>query len=59
MPFEKNHKFGFTSDNPMDKNPVCFKVRPGIRDKLKAVPDWQERLREYVDQLIADHKNHG
>jgi hypothetical protein len=26
----------------------------GVREKLKAVPDWQERLREYVDKLIED-----
>jgi hypothetical protein len=43
MPFHKNNKFGFTSDEPLDKYPVCFKVKPGIKDKLKAVPNWQER----------------
>jgi hypothetical protein len=53
MPFQKNHKLGFTSDEPLDKDPVCFKVKPGVKDKLKAVPNWQERLRECVDQLIA------
>ncbi|MFN6540205.1 MAG: hypothetical protein RM021_028190 [Nostoc sp. EkiNYC01] len=26
----------------------------GQKEKLKAVPDWQERLREFVDQLISD-----
>jgi hypothetical protein len=52
MRFQKNNKFGFTSDDPLDKSPICFKVKPGVREKLKAVPDWQKRLREYVDQLI-------
>jgi len=53
MPFQKNHKLGFTSDDPLDKDPVCFKVKPGVKAKLKAIPDWQEWLRKYVDQLIS------
>lgn len=52
MTFRKNHKLGFTSDKPFDKDPVCFKVAPGVKDKLKAVPNWQERLRNLVDELI-------
>ncbi|AUB36112.1 hypothetical protein COO91_02013 [Nostoc flagelliforme CCNUN1] len=56
MPFQKSHKFGFTSDEPMDKDPVCFKVKLGVKAKLKAVPNWQERLRECVDRLIAGQR---
>ena len=37
-----------------DKNPVQFKVLPGVREKLKTVPDWQERLRKYVDELVQE-----
>ena len=59
MPFQKKHKLGFTSKQPFDKDPVCFKVLPGVKDKLRAVPDWQERLREYVDQLIVDMNLEG
>jgi hypothetical protein len=55
MPFQKNNKLGFTSDAPLDKDPVCFKVKPGVKEKLKAVPNWQERLRDYVDQLIKEN----
>jgi hypothetical protein len=40
-----------------DKNPVQFKVLPGVRDKLKAVPNWQALLRQYVDELIKDMDN--
>ena len=54
MPFQKDHKLGFVSNDPLDKNPICFKVKPGVRDKLKAVPDWQERLRVMVDELIEE-----
>jgi hypothetical protein len=46
----------FSSDNQVayDKVPVQFKVLPGVREKLKAVPNWQERLRDFVDQLILE-----
>lgn len=54
MGFQKNNKLGFTSSQPFDKSPVCFKVLPGVKEKLRAVPDWQERLREVVDRLIEE-----
>ncbi|GAX45114.1 hypothetical protein NIES4075_61350 [Tolypothrix sp. NIES-4075] len=54
MPFQKNNKLGALpfNDEPFDASPVCFKVKKGVKDKLKAVPNWQERLREFVDNLI-------
>jgi hypothetical protein len=56
MPFQKGNKLGFKPQNnqPFDKRPICFNVRVGVREKLKTVPDWQERLRECVDKLIED-----
>lgn len=27
----------------------------GVREKLKAVPDWKERLREFVDQWMWEN----
>jgi hypothetical protein len=56
MVFKKKHKLGFTSNQPFDKDPVCFKVLPGVKEKLKSVPDWQERLRKAVDKLIEEAK---
>jgi hypothetical protein len=55
MPFQKKNKLGFNSTQPFDKDPVCFKVMPGIKNKLKTVPDWQERLREFVDKIIEEN----
>jgi len=55
MSFQKKHEFGFTSKQPLDKDPICFKVLPGVKDKLKTIPDWQERLRELVDKLIKEN----
>ncbi|MEG4353541.1 hypothetical protein QUA70_26030 [Microcoleus sp. LAD1_D5] len=49
----------FKPDNKVayDKVPVQFKVLPGVREKLKAVPNWQERLRGIVDELIQEVDN--
>jgi hypothetical protein len=56
MPFQKNNKIGAKKifQEELDSQPICFKGRLGQKDKLKAVPDWQERLREFVDQLLSD-----
>jgi len=59
MPFTKNHKYRWKSNQNkiLDKTPICFKGWEGQKEKLKAVPDWQERLREFVDQLLSDLPN--
>ena len=56
MPFQKNNKLGAKSLNeePFDKSPVCFVVKKGVKEKLRAVPNWQERLRKLVDELIEN-----
>jgi hypothetical protein len=56
MPFQKNHKLGAKKilKRPLDKETIGFKGYEGQKEKLKTVPDWQERLREFVDQLIED-----
>jgi hypothetical protein len=55
MPFEKNHKLGAKKilKRPLDKEVIGFKGYEGQKGKLKAVPDWQERLRVFVDELIT------
>ena len=59
MPFQRKNKLGFISKQPLAKDPVCFKVLPGIKDKLKTVPNWQERLRECVNKLIEENTHSG
>ncbi len=54
MTFQKNHKLGFTSENPLDREPICFKGRKGQKEKLKAVLGWQERLRDFIAILIEE-----
>jgi hypothetical protein len=56
MPFQKGHKLGAKKHlkRPLDKEAIAFKGYEGQKEKLKAVPDWQERFREFVDQLLSD-----
>jgi hypothetical protein len=35
--------------------PVQFKVLPGVLEQLRQVPEWREKLRAYVDELIAEN----
>jgi hypothetical protein len=54
MPFQKGNKLGAKKylKRPLGKM-IGFRGYEGQQEKLKAVPDWQERLREYVDRLIS------
>lgn len=57
MPFQKGHKLGAKKklDRLLDKEAIAFKGYAGQKEKLKAVPDWQERLRGFVDHLITEN----
>lgn len=37
-----------------DKTPVQLKVRPGVRERLKTIDNWQERVRVFLDKLIEE-----
>ncbi len=56
MPFQKGNKLGAKKrlKSTLDKEAIAFKGYKGQKEKLKAVLNWQERLREFVDQLISD-----
>ncbi|MDJ0618121.1 MAG: hypothetical protein QNJ63_15480 [Calothrix sp. MO_192.B10] len=56
MPFQKNNRYRAKSigDKPLGEKPVSFKPRQGQLEKLKAIPHWQERLRDYIDTLIEE-----
>jgi hypothetical protein len=56
MPFQKGNKLGAKKYHlrPLDKEVIAFRGYEGQKDKLKAVPNWQERFREFVDQLLSE-----
>ena len=53
--FEKGHNEGFTTDRPKAlKSLVGIRLTPEDKEALKNVPDWQERLRQYIQLLIEE-----
>ncbi len=56
MPFRKENKFRFKnfSKRLLDTQPICFKGYEGQKEKLKTIPNWQERFRQFADQLIEE-----
>jgi hypothetical protein len=56
MPFQKGNQLGAKRqlNRQLDSEAIAFKGYEGQKEKLKAVPNWQERLREFVDQLLLD-----
>ena len=54
MPFEKNNKLGFTAknDTPLDKQPLSIKLKLGDRDKVRSIPDWQDKLRDLINKWL-------
>lgn len=55
MPFKKNNQYRYTKklQRPLGKM-IGFRGYEGQNEQLKAVPDWQEKLRLYVDKLIKE-----
>lgn len=42
-------------DDSLDRRPVTIKVRKGQRDRLRLVPDWQDKLRAKIDEIIEEN----
>ena len=61
MPFQKHNTYGAIKRlaRATDKAVIAFKGYEGQKEKLKAIPDWQERLRLFVDQLIEEDGQTG
>ncbi|WP_414590137.1 hypothetical protein [Scytonema sp. PCC 10023] len=57
MPFQKNNQLGAKKrlKRPLDKGIIAFRGYEGQKEKLKTVPDWQERFRKFIDQLIVEN----
>ncbi len=37
-----------------DRTPVQLKVKPGVRERLKTVTDWQNKVRMFIDELLTE-----
>ena len=58
MPFQKGNKLGAKRSigRELDDQAIAFKGYKGSRDKLRQIPDWQAKLRDYVELLISENK---
>lgn len=54
MTFKEKHKLGFTSKNgtPLDSLPLSIKLRLGVRNNIRLIPDWQNKLRDLIEQWV-------
>jgi len=61
VPFEKNHKFGFTpkEDFPLDSKPLSLKLRKDVRSKVISIPEWQDQLRDVIEDWVNTKLGEG
>jgi hypothetical protein len=52
MPFQKGNKFGFTSDEPLAREPLTLKVKPGLMARIEKIPDWRNKLRHLIETWV-------
>lgn len=51
--FQKGHKLGFTTSRTEPLTDIVnLRVSKSQKEKIKTIPNWQERLRKYIDILI-------
>jgi hypothetical protein len=56
MPFQKGNKHGFTSDEPLDREPLTLKVKPGLMEKIEKIPDWRNKLRCLIETWVQSQE---
>lgn len=54
MPFKQKNEYCWKPEraNRLDKSPICFKGTEGQKEALKDIPNWQNEVRNFIDQLI-------
>jgi hypothetical protein len=59
MPFRKNNEYCWEpeGEKALDPKPICFKLNSEVKKQLKAIPDWQKRLRDVLPELIVEWRN--
>ena len=56
MPFKPGNKYAFQprSGRPLDKQTVGFHPYEGQTKAVKQIEGWQQKLRDYIDQLVKE-----
>ncbi len=57
MPFQKNNKQGFVSDEPLDRRALQINLKPGLRERIMNIPDWKQKLRFKLESWLAEWEN--
>jgi hypothetical protein len=52
MPFQKGNTHGFTSKEPLDRNPLTLKLKPGLMARIEKIPDWRNKLRQLIETWV-------
>ncbi|MGL5066168.1 MAG: hypothetical protein ACRC62_39870 [Microcoleus sp.] len=52
----KDAKFGKQSglNGEMDDRPLCLRVRKGLREDLRQIDGWQDKLRDIIDEWVKN-----
>lgn len=52
----KDTKFGKQSNlkEEMDDRPLCLRVRKGLREDLRHIDGWQDKLRDIIDEWVKN-----
>ena len=55
MPFRKDNEYCWEpeGEKALDPKPVCFKLSSETKEQLKAIPDWQKKLRNALPGLMV------
>ncbi len=57
MPFQKNHNKGFVSNAPLDRRALQINLKPGLRERIMAIPDWKTKLRKELEIWLVNWEN--
>ncbi|MBE9213213.1 hypothetical protein IQ247_11095 [Plectonema cf. radiosum LEGE 06105] len=53
--FVKGNEEGFTTTRKQSLTAqVSIRLIPQVKEKLKSIPDWQKRVRDYIENIIKD-----
>ena len=61
MTFRKNNEYRAEpiGEKALDPRPVCFKIDTELKDRLKSIPGWQQKLRDALPDLISRWSESG
>ena len=54
--FIKGNEEGFTTNRKQSLcAQVAIRLTPQAKEKLKNIPDWQNQIRDFIEDMVKDH----